>query len=343
VVAQEAYPGLETEIAGTFDYGQSPIPNERRVEIYLDNELLASLQAQPEFRQKIAVPSGTDPGQHVITVSAQAMGRYSPVVATAGLTVTRMTPAIDLKTPRVILVPWSTHFSGTVSSRSGPLGGAAVKMGLRGTEAEVASSGNGTFDAGMKMGWGFDLFGSDQLKVEVMPREPWNEPVTITRNVFVVNVVNCGALLVILVFLAIYVPYRLKGRLDRRPSKAALPQPQPIEPAPAYSAEAASPSPTEEATGEPTGRPRERILRWYSLVLKLVQRITRVAFRPDQTLREFTRETEAALGPLGKRLMEFTRLAERLLYSKHEPSEEDVEATRLLSENIKKGLGGEAK
>jgi hypothetical protein len=313
------------------------------VEIYLDNELLASLQSPPEFRQKIAVPSGTDPGQHVITVSAQAMGRYSPVVATAGLTVTRMTPAIDLKTPRVILVPWSTHLSGSVSSGSGPLGGATVKMGLRRTQTEVASSSDGTFKAGMKMGWGFDLFGSDQLQVEVIPREPWNEPVTITRNVFVVNVVNCGGLLVILVFLAIYVPYRLKGRLDRRPSKAALPQPQPIEPAPAYSAEAASSSPTEEATGEPTGRPRERILRWYSLVLKMVQRITRVAFRPDQTLREFTRETEAALGPLGKRLMEFTRLAERLLYSKHEPSEEDVEATRLLSENIKKGLGGEAK
>jgi len=158
-----------------------------------------------------------------------------------------------------------------------------------------------------------------------------------------VNVVNCGGLLVILAFLAIYVPYRLKARLDRHPSKAAIPRPQPIEPAPAYSPAAASIDVTREASVESSGKPRERILRWYSLVLRLVQRITRIAFRPDQTLREFTRETEAALGPLAKRLMDFTRLAERLLYSKHEPSEEDVEETRLLSESIEKGLGGEAK
>ena len=341
-VAQEAYPGLETEIAGTFDYGQSPAPSERRVEIYLDNELVASLQAQPEFRQKIAIPSGIDPGQHVITVSAQAMGRYSAVVATAGLTIIRMTPAIDLKIPRIILVPWSTHFSGTVNSDSRPLGGASVKMSLRHSQTEVASSGDGTFEAGMKMGWGLDLFGTDQLQVEVIPREPWNEPAIVTRNVFVVNVVNCGGLLVILVFLAIYVPSRLRKRLGRHPSKAAVPRPQPIEPAPVYSRKATSPGPT-EALGEPTGKPRERILRWYLLVLRLVQRITRVALRPDQTLREFTRETESALGPIAKRLMEFTRLAERLLYSRHEPTEEDAENTKALSQNIEKGLGGETK
>jgi hypothetical protein len=167
--------------------------------------------------------------------------------------------------------------------------------------------------------------------------------VIVTRNVFVVNVVNCGGLLVILIFLAIYVPARLRGRLDRHPSKAAFPKPRPTEPAPAHSPAAASPAVTEEASVEPTGKPRERILRWYRLLLRLVQRITGVAFRPDQTLREFARETEAGLGPVGKRLMEFTRLAERLLYSKHEPSEQDAEETKLLSESIEKGLSGEAK
>jgi hypothetical protein len=341
-VAQEAYPGLETEIAGVFDYGQSPVPGERRVEIYLDNELAASLSAQLEFRQKIDIASGMDLGQHVITVSARAMGRYAAVVATAGLTVTRMTPAIDVKIPRMILVPWSTHFSGTVNSGSRPLGGASVKMSLRHSQTETASSSDGTFDADMKMGWGFDLFGTDQLQVEVIPREPWNEPVIVTRNVFVVNVVNCGGLLVILAFLAIYVPIRLKKRFGRHPSKAAVPRPQPVEPVPVYSAKATSADPV-EAVGEPTGKPRERILRWYLLALRLVQRITRVALRPDQTLREFTRETGAVLGPVAQRLMEFTRTAERLLYSRHEPTEEDAENAKALSQNIEKGLGGETK
>jgi hypothetical protein len=134
----------------------------------------------------------------------------------------------------------------------------------------------------------------------------------------------------------------LRRRLDRRPSKASLPRTQPIEPAPVYGVQAAPLDLSEEAPAESDAEPRERILRWYSLVLRLVQRVTRVALRPDQTLREFTRETEAALGPLAKRLMEFTRLAERLLYSRHEPSEKDVEKTRQLSRSIRKGLGGEA-
>jgi hypothetical protein len=341
-VAQEAYPGLETEIAGVFNYGQSPAPSERRVEIYLDNELMAGLPAQPEFRQKIAIPSGVALGQHIITVSAQATGRYAAVVATAGLTVTRMTPTVALRTPRVILVPWSTRFSGTVNTNSGPLSSASVKMSLRHSQTELASSSDGAFEADMKMGWGFDLFGTDQLQVEVIPREPWNEPAIVTRNVFVVNVVNCGGLLVILAFLAIYVPTRLKRRFGRHPSKAVVPRPQPVEPAPVYSAKATSADPV-EAVGEPTGKPRERILRWYLLVLKAVQRITRVAFRPDQTLREFTRETGAVLGPVAQRLMEFTRMAERLLYSRHEPTEEDAENTKALSQNIEKGLGSETK
>ena len=341
-VAEEAYPGLETGIAAKFDYGQWTVPSEREVEIYLDNELVAVFQAQPEFIRKITIAPNTETGRHVITVSAQASGRYAAVVATAGLNVTRMTPVIDLKTPRIILAPWNTHLSGTVNSDQGPLDGASIKMSLRGSQTELASSNDGAFDAGMKMGWGLDLFGSEQLRVEVIPREPWNEPLIVTRNVFVVNVVNCGGLLVILVFLAIYVPSRLKRRLGGV-FKAPARGPQPSQPAPVYNTEATSPGTSEEVMGEPVGKPRDRILRWYLLVLKLVQRITRLTPRPNQTLREFTRETESALGPLADRFMEFTRMVERLLYSRHEPSEEDAERTRSLSENIEKGLGGETK
>ncbi len=340
-VAEDAYPGLEIGIAARFDYGQWPVPSEREVEIYLDNELVASLQAQPEFIRKITIAPNTETGRHVITVSAQASGRYAAVVATAGLSVTRMTPVIDLKTPRIILAPWSTHFSGTVNSDQGPLDGALVKMSLRGSQTELASSNDGTFDAGMKMGWGLDLFGSEQLRVEVIPREPWNEPVIVTRNVFVVNVVNCAGLLVVLVVLAVYVPGRLKRRLGRH-SKASY-EPHPLDPVPVYSTEAAPTGMSEEAMGEPVGKPRERILRWYLLALKVVQRIARVSARPDQTLREFARETASAIGPLADRFAEFTRIVERLLYSRHEPSEEDAERIKSLSKNIEKGVGGETK
>ena len=310
-----AHPGLKTRIAAAFDYGASLIASERRVEIYLDNDLVASLLARPNASRAITIPADIELGRHVITVSAQAMGRYAPVVATADLMVTRVIPAVDVETPRIAWVPWSAHISGTVSTSQGPVDGAYVSAGLRGAESRSASAGDGTFDTVVKTGWGLDLFGTGQVEVDVAPQQPWYGPVTVTRSVYVVNVVNCGALLVILVVLGVYVPRRLKGMLGIWPSGVRLPRRRTVEPEPAYSAEAASPAPVVQAPAEPGGTLRDRILGWYLLLLSVVQRITRVSPRPNQTLREFMRETGPALGPLSRRFAEATITVEELLYS----------------------------
>ncbi len=337
-----AHPGLRKYIVAAFDYGPWLIASERRVEIYLDNDLVASFMARPNVDRGIAIPADIWLGRHAITVSAQAMGRYAPVVATGEVRITRVPPVVELQAPPVAWVPWSVHVSGTARADLGPVDGVYVTTGLRGSETRTATAGDGAFETSVKMGWGLDLFGMSQVEVEVTPGQPWYGPVTVTRNIFVINVVNCSVLLAILAVLGVYVPRRLKGRVGIWPSvvkvrrRAAEPESAPVA--------AGTPSASvEPAPVEPSGSLRERILGWYLLLLAVVQRITRVSPRPNQTLREFMRETGPALGPLSRRFAEATITVEQLLYSRHEPSDQDVERTRTLSHNLEEGLGGEAK
>ena len=342
--AGPAHPGLKTRVAADFDYGQSLIASERRVEIYLDNDLAASLSARPDVSRAITIPADIELGRHMLTVSAEAMGRYAPVVATAELLVTTVAPAVDLQTPAVLWVPWGAHVSGVVSTKSGPVDGAYVSAGVRGQESRTASAGDGAFETVVETGWGLDLFGTGQVEVRVDPQQPWYGPVTVTRSVYVVNVFNCSLLLLVVVLLAVYVPRQLKGRLGVMvwPSGQRLPWRPAGAPEAVYGQEAAGPPEAAPGPAEPAGTLRERILGWYLLLLTVVQRITRVTPRPNQTLREFMQETGPALGPLSRRFAEATITVEALLYSRREPTEEDVERTRTLSRNLEKGEGGEA-
>lgn len=342
--AGPAHPGLKTRIVATFDYGESLIASERRVEIYLDNDLAASLPARPNVDCVITMPADIGLGRHMVTVSAQSMGRYAPVVATAELVVTTVAYAIELDTPAMLWAPWGAQVSGVVGTQWGPVDGAYVSAGLRGHESRTASAGDGAFETLVETGWGLDLFGTGQVQVRVDPQQPWYGPVTVTKSVYVVNVFNCSLLLLVVVLLAVYVPRRLKGRLGVIvwPSGQRLPWRPAGEPEAACGQEAAAPSEAAPAPAEPAGTLRERILGWYLLLLTVVQRITRVTPRPNQTLREFMQETGPALGPLSRRFAEATITVEALLYSRREPTEEDVDRTRALSRNLEKGEGGEA-
>jgi hypothetical protein len=344
IVADKAYPGLETEVIGRFDYGESPAPAERRVQIYLDDALITELQAQPEFAQKIKIDLGIDVGKHVIAVSAQAVGRYAPVEASAGLTIVRATPVLDLSMPRAVMIPGGIDFTGRLYSEVGPLSGASVTIRLGKSQTELESSGDGTFDARLKVGMGFDLIGSEQVEIRVLPKEPWNAPLITMRSLVVVNVLNLSGLIIILVLLGIYVPAQLRKRYGLYRGRRVRPVPQVVrpEPTPAYSDGVNVPGPTEDL-GEPTGEPRERIMYWYRLVVRLIQGITRVFARPQQTLREYVREAVPVLGPIARYLGEFTRIVERLFYSRYEPTEGDLEKIKGLPHNIEEELKGEAK
>jgi hypothetical protein len=55
---------------------------------------------------------------------------------------------------------------------------------------------------------------------------------------------------------------------------------------------------------------------------------------PQQTLREFAKESSRVLGPVAKYFIELTKIVERLLYSQYRATVEDVENSRQLSHKI---------
>jgi hypothetical protein len=341
-VPDKAYPRLETEVSGRFDYGQSPVPAQRRVQIYLDNSLAKELSSGGEFTERLAIDPQGDLGEHSITVSAQAVGRYSPVVATASLNVVRATPVLDLSMPRVGIIPGAIDFKGRLYSEVGPLSGAKLKVTLAKSEVELSTSPDGAFETKINAGMGFQLFGSQSLEVVVFPQEPWNANLVTTRSLVVVNIVNSSLMVVVLIFLGVYLPGRLRKRFGLKAPRKPTPVPERVKPEPTamYSVTAAVPA---EDIVEPSGGPRERILYWYRLVVRLIQRVIRVVPKPHETLREFAREASQTLGPMGEYLIQLTRIVERLLYSRYEPAKEDLEKGQELSRGIEGRLKGETR
>jgi Sec-independent protein translocase protein TatA len=65
--------------------------------------------------------------------------------------------------------------------------------------------------------------------------------------------------------------------------------------------------------------------------VNLLGRITSALLGPQQTLREFARENGRVLGAAASYFTELTAMVERQLYSKHSPTEADVETSRQLS------------
>ena len=342
-VEDKAYPGLETIVSARFDYGQSPPLKEREVEIYLDDALITEVRTGEEFSQKIKLDPEIDVGEHIITVSAAADERYAPVVASAILDVTKALPILDINLPGIAMIPGSIGLGGKLYSEVGPLSEALVKMGLGKSQVEVVSSENGTFDAEIKMGMGFSLIGSQNLAIQVIPQEPWHATLTTTRNIVIINTVNCGGILILLVFLGIYLPGRLRRRIGAyslRRARPAVAAAQP-EPTPVYSESVLTPALPEEGI-ETSKEPRNRIFSWYRLVVRLIQGITKVLMKPQQTLREFSGETSRLLGPAAKYFTELTKTVERLLYSPYRPTKRDAERSKELSHNIEEGLKDES-
>jgi len=341
-VEDKAHPGLETTVTGRFDYGQSPPPEERKVEIYLDNVLTAEVRTGEEFSQKIKLDPELDAGSRIIDVFVVADERYSPLIASAVLDVTRATPVLDINAPTVAMIPGSIALGGKLYSELGPLSGALIKAGLGKSQVELVSSEDGTFETEIKTGVGFGLIGSQDLAIQVIPQEPWHATLTTTKNMVTVNIVNCGSILALFVLLGIFLPSRVRFRARvyswiRAGPAVAITHP---EPAPVYSESVLPPFLSEESS-KTDGEPRIRIFYWYSLVVRLAQRTTKALLKPQQTLREFAREASRALGPLSKYFIELTGMVERLLYSQYRATEEDVKQSKQLSSNIEEGLKGE--
>ena len=61
--------------------------------------------------------------------------------------------------------------------------------------------------------------------------------------------------------------------------------------------------------------------------------------KPQQTLREYERETSKVLGPAGKYFIELTHLLEKRLYGKRQPDASDIQKSQELALELQKEAG----
>jgi len=337
-VDDKAFPGREITVAGRFDYGHFPPLTERKAEIYFDDILITEFITQESFAQKIKISPEADMGKHTITVSATGTAEYSPVVTSTILNVTKATTVLDLNIPRVAVIPGGVGLEGNLFSEVGPLNGASINIALDKSQVELASSEDGAFDTEIEVGMGFSMIGSQDLEINIVPREPWHAPLITSGSILMVNVINCGGVFAVLVILSIYLP----GRLRRRPGVYARRRLRPAvviappEPAPAYIERVTVLTSTEESA-EASGEPRSSIFYWYRWCVRLIGRITELLLKSQQTLREFAKESSRVLGPATKYFTELTEIVERLLYSQYRPTEVDAIKGEQLSRAIEEG------
>jgi len=334
-VADKAYPGQETTITGSFDYSDTMPPMERSIEVYLDDALVVEAVVYGStFSQQIELAATTETGEHTITVSSAGKDRYAPVASSTSLNIVRATTVMDINLPGIIVTPGGVNLLGTLSSEVGLLSGASLIFELDKSRVEAVSTAVGDFNARLPMGMNLALVGSQDLTIDVVPQEPWNAPTRIVQQVLMINVVNVGILVVLLAVMGVYLPGRLKGRFGafgRGAPGSVIRSPQPVL-TPLYSTEV---EPLVPGAEEESSQVLEsRILGWYRIVDRLLRRITQVLQKPQQTLREYASEYGGALGPAAGYFTELTRIVEKVLYSRHKPTQEDAERSRHLSNTI---------
>jgi len=336
-----AYPGRESTMTAELTYSPSAAMLPRDLEIYLDNVLLDRFTASGSFTRAVAVPRDAKVGKHTVTVAAPADGRYAPILADAVLDVQKAQVKLNMSMPRLIFVPGGLNLNGSAASDLGPLQDALVKVAAGSNTLEFRTGVDGTFRERMKLRFEFGLVGTAGMDVNIYPREPWNQPFTVSTKVFVINSVMAGVFILLVAAVGVFLPLRLKIRSGYPARRRKIAQPAitgNIRPLPEYSDLVTVPASTDAGQSAIKVEPRVRIFSWYALILRLAQKFARVVLKPHQTHREFVNEIRKVLGPLADYLMDFTRMVERLLYSRSRATETDVARSEQLSRRLQDGL-----
>ncbi len=347
-VPEQTYPGLAFTVAGRFDYGEAPVPESRAIEIYIDDTFISRDSVIEEFTLDITIDQSVGPGKHILTIATLPMMRYSGVVVTEYLNVTSIITLLDIELPGVLIGPriiseprmismgdmqvalGGLSSRGRVWSEVGDLENVLVEIILGDSQRRITPNPDGTFNLNIEAAMSFILFGSQELEIKVLPQQLWHAPLNVTKNILVINVINCSITIIILIFLGIFLSLRLKKSIKKyqREKILALTRPVPIEIKPVYTVEKEVPV---------KGRTvKSRLLQLYMGIVGLILRITHTKLKPEQTMREFSEEHSTFLGEAAKYFMEFTRLIEKLFYSSYEPSSDDSETGKKLYDVIKK-------
>jgi hypothetical protein len=325
--------------------------------------LVKTFTAGMSFTQLLDISPDMETGRNVVTAAAEAKGEMAPVTGVRDLEITKAIVSMEVERPFLAWIPGSIDLRGRMWSELGPLENSGISITTSSLSANtgkipIANSAlaalsrikiaeevkpyepspidEGYFETHFDLGMNWSLLGILTLNIRVEPQEPWNAPLTLKTNIFVINFINLGILLVILAALGTFLPRQLRKWYAARPQKIMQPRLSVKETALPASVSIRRGQGAGETWIETPEEPGNTLLHWFYKVVELVQKITGVILKPDQTLREFDRQSSPKLGPLAGYFHDLVMVIEKALYSRHKSGKEDEEQAIKLAERLSK-------
>jgi hypothetical protein len=328
---ETVYPGIPFTVGGQVTSTDGA--QERLVEVFLDDTLLAEEMLYGQFSLEVTTPPQVSSGKHILTVVVASHERYAGVSRRMVINISQLPIQADVEVPRISFFAGSVQVRGRVYYGSVSLEGAVVSIIFQQASTTVRTASDGSFDAVIEMPSGLSLIGFREITTVVEPSEVWYASLRVDRRIFTVNAANTGLMLVILLALGVLAYTGVRARPRRVSQEAVAPQ--------GVGREPVSTTPSPRRRYEFTGI-RGGILSAYLDVLAVVERVTGVSMESSTTLREFLEISAPHLAGAVVFFAELTTMAEVALYSGRDPDAVAVARAEQIVAIVKEELGSGA-
>ena len=327
-----AHPGLPITISG--QVSSTDVKLERTIRVLLDNIQLTEETIRGKFNLEVTPPPQTSTGEHSLTVVVNPQGYYSGASKKMGIDISKLLIQPDIRVPQVVIIPKSIQISGKVSHNLAPVQDARVSLAFGRSSSTTETATDGSFTTSVDVPLDLSLVSPHQLTTTIEPVESWYAPLQIKRQVFTVNPLNIGLMLVAFFSLGLLVYNRVRAKVPSLQEEKVILQSQVREPS---------------AVAPPPSRPkyeftdiRGRILSAYISGLEAAEKITSISMAAHTTLREFLKTATPRLPTAIKPFTELTTIAEVALYSARKLDEDIATRAEQLATTIKEELHSEA-
>ncbi len=335
-----AYPGLPLTITGKVTDPNGTALTERKVNILIDDtkETQVKTDKNGTFTTKFTINTQITLGKHILTVTVDPQGSYASATRQKTITMQKMATYLQVNAPTFILLPAQIEITGTASAESTPLKEATIKVEYANITAAIKTQDDGSFNLTIDVPLNTALASNQELIVKVQPNQPWQATAQTTKNIFTLNTISTSIALAssFSIFAVAYIRFTKNKKTKKVPlkTKTITALSAPIE------NNLASIQPiTNETNFNGT---RGKILKTYTEALAAVQTFTNNPLTKTMTLREYAQLTQLKIGNTATEFRELTALAEKSLYSPHEPQPQEIEKAENLSKTVRRNLTASA-
>jgi len=342
-----ACPGLPINLSGNISSDGEPTA--RKIQVFIDDELLYEGTVPEQFTFKVTPPPKTPNGKHSLIVSVASQEKYASASQARSINILRMPLQADINIPNLVIVPNPFPITGNVSHNLTPVAGARDNLEFNNITTTVETNPDGSYTAETKrprftmltplsanilyatpttvdLPFDLSLAGPQQITITIDPLEPWYAPVYVKKTIYAINPVNISLIFLIFISAGLVINRRFIKRTK------AFPKGNKIIPQEEAQTGIFNPAPGRNAiiqTGISTA---------YESTLETVEKVTGIIMATGYTLREFYDKVRPCLKSARKPFKELTDIAEKAFYSARTPDDDTVKKAGKIAGDIKKEL-----